>query len=290
MVESVGRTGKQSIHQLTQQLIDTRQRFAVATVVGNHGSVSAKTGSKAIISEDGKLLFGWIGGGCAESETCFTAVEAIQTGQTAMLEIDLDDEMLGAGMPCGGAMTVYVEPFIPAPTLWLIGHGEIVRTLCQLGRLMGLEVSINDATASFEEYPDASAIINDDLDYSHLTPTEEDFVVIATQHKGDHLSMTQALRSGAKYIALIASKKRAALVLEYLQEVSAEHVKNTHISTPAGINIGAQTPQEIALSVMAEIVMQRRGASGELMKIDESAHIASQQTDYTSSNVSVEHE
>lgn len=263
-----------SIQQIIQQLIDDRQHFSVATVTGNHGSVSAKTGSKAVISDQGKVLFGWIGGGCAESETCFQSVEALATRETRVFEIDLDDEMLGAGMPCGGAMTVYVEPYIPDPKLWLIGHGEIVKSLSIMGKLMGLNVVINDAMASFEQYPDANTIINDDLDYSQLLPDNEDFVIIATQHKGDHLSMTQALKVGAKYIALVASKKRAKLVLEYLQEASPEQLKNTHISTPAGIDIGAKTPQEIALSVIAEVVMHRRGASGSLMKIDEKAHIA----------------
>lgn len=264
----------QSIQQIIQQLIDDRQSFAVATVVGNHGSVSAKTGSKAVINDKGEVVFGWIGGGCAESETCFQSMEALKARETRVFDIDLDDEMLGVGMPCGGAMSVYVEPYIPCPKLWLIGHGEIVKSLSLLGKLVGLEVVINDTTASFEQYPDASVIINDDLDYSQLQPSSEDFVIIATQHKGDHLSMTQALESGAKYIALVASKKRAKLVLEYLQEVSPEQLRNSYISTPAGVDIGAKTPQEIALSVMAEVVMHRREATGDLMKIDEKKHIA----------------
>ncbi|MGS2723081.1 XdhC family protein [Porticoccus sp. GXU_MW_L64] len=264
---------KQSIYQMIQQMLDAREPFAVATVIGNHGSVSAKVGSKAVIDAQGKLISGWIGGGCAESETCFEATIAIESGESRTFEIDLDDEMLGAGMPCGGAMTVYVEPQIPCPTLWLIGHGEIVRSLSQLGNLMGLNVVINDPVATFEQYPDAHTIINDDLNYQQLVPSDEDFVIIATQHKGDHLSMTQALDSGAKYIALIASNKRAKLVLEYLSDVSAEQLEKTHISTPAGIDIGAKTPQEIALSVMAEVVMHRRGASGKLKKIDEKIHL-----------------
>ena len=259
---------KQSIQKIMLELDQKRKPYALATVVENIGSVSAKTGAKAVIDAEGKLLYGWIGGGCAESETCFQAVEAIEARETRMFEIDLNDEMLGVGMPCGGAMGVFVEPFIPNPSLWLIGHGQIVEALCQLGKLMGLDVIINDPTASFEQYPDAKAIIADDLDYQQLQPNTDDYVVIATQHKGDHLSMAQAVRSGAKYIALIASKKRAKLVLEYLQEVTPEQLNSTHISTPAGINIGAKTPQEIALSVMVEIVMQRRSASGELMAID----------------------
>lgn len=259
---------KQSIEQLMLQLNEQRQRYALATVVTNIGSVSAKTGSKAVIDENGKLLFGWIGGGCAESETCFQAMQSIEKRESVMFEVDLDDEMLGVGMPCGGKMSVFVEPFIPNPSVWLIGHGQVVEALSKLASMMGFDVIINDPGASFEQYPDAKSIICDDLDYQQLRPSAEDYVVIATQHKGDHLSMAQAVRSGAKYIALIASKKRAKLVLEYLQEVSVEQLSATQLSTPAGIDIGAKTPQEIALSVITEIVIQRRGGSGELMSLD----------------------
>ncbi|MDH4110547.1 MAG: XdhC family protein, partial [Gammaproteobacteria bacterium] len=87
--------------------------FAVATVVETTGSVSAKTSSKAVIDENGRVVAGWVGGGCAESATCHTAIQCIQSGQTAILEVDMDDEVLGAGMPCGGHMRVYVEPVLP---------------------------------------------------------------------------------------------------------------------------------------------------------------------------------
>ncbi|CZF80058.1 XdhC family protein [Grimontia marina] len=238
-----------------------RSVFAVATVVDHWGSVSAKSGSKALINANGELVTGWIGGGCAESETCYQAKEAIKEGTPRTFDIDLDDEMLGVGMPCGGAMKVYVEPYVPAPKLWLIGHGKVVQTLCTLGSLMGLEVVINDTIATHASYPEATIIINDDTDYSQLEPAPEDYVVIATQHKGDHLSMMKAISSGAHYIALVASKKRAGLVMNYLDD-QALRTPNVLVSTPAGLDIAAHTPEEIALSVMAEIVMFRRGGTG----------------------------
>src|SRR5690349_11229711 len=108
------------------------------------------------------------------------------------------------GMPCGGSMRVYVEPFLPPPTLWLLGHGRVAQCVCSIGALMGFAVVVDDPLADSEHYPDAVRLLTDDMDYGELAPGPADFVVIATQHKGDHQSMQRALRSGAGHIALIA--------------------------------------------------------------------------------------
>jgi xanthine dehydrogenase accessory factor len=240
--------------------------FAVATVVETEGSSSAKTGAKAVIDHDGHVVAGWVGGGCAESTTCHTALECIKTGQTTVIDIDLNDEVLGAGMPCGGSMRVYVEPVLPKPTLWIMGHGRVAECLCQLGDLMGLNVVVNDPMVNRSHYPAAAQLINDDMDYSQLAPAADDYVVIATQHKGDHQSMRRALSSQAGYIALIASRKRSRLVLDYLRQEGFDETAMARVMAPAGIDIGARTPEEIALSVMTEIVMKRHAGSGAHMR------------------------
>ena len=129
------------------------QPYAVATVVETAGSVSAKTGAKAIIDGEGRVVAGWVGGGCAEATTCNTALQCLASGGTAVIDIDLDDEVLGAGMPCGGRMRVYVEPVLPRPTLWIMGHGRVAECLCILGDLMGLAVVVNDPGVDRERYP-----------------------------------------------------------------------------------------------------------------------------------------
>ena len=251
-------------------VIQTLQRagkpFAVATVVETRGSVSAKTSSKAVIDSEGRVVAGWVGGGCAESSTCEQALICIKQNETAMLDIDLDDEILGAGMPCGGAMRVYVEPVLPKPGLWIMGHGRVAESLCIIGDLMGFRVIVNDPAVDREKYPQAHRLITDDLDYALLQPEPNDYVVIATQHKGDHESISRALSSDAGYIALIASKKRSRLVLDYLerQGFSAEDVQR--VVTPSGIDLAPRTPEEIALCIISEIVMLRRGGSGRLMR------------------------
>jgi xanthine dehydrogenase accessory factor len=251
-----------SIFDIMNDLQQKQEPFAVATVVDTYGSVSAKTSSKAIIDAQGRVVSGWIGGGCAESSTCEKAMECIETNQTAMMEIDLDDEMLGAGMPCGGGMKVYVEPVLPEPTIWVMGHGKVAEVICAMGDILSYRVIVNDLGATRDKFPAAKHIITDDLDYSQLTPKPNDYVIIATQHKGDHESIKQALSCDAGYIALIASRKRARLVLDYLRE---EHVSEDEISrvvAPSGLDLGPQTPEEIALCILSEITLLRRGGTG----------------------------
>lgn len=251
-----------SMFDIMNDLQQKQQPFAVATVIDTYGSVSAKTSSKAIIDAEGRVVTGWIGGGCAESSTCEKAVECIETNLTSMLEIDLDDEMLGAGMPCGGGMKVYIEPVLPEPALWIMGHGRIAEVICAMGDMLNYRVIVNDLGATWDKFPTAKQIITDDLDYSQLTPKPDDYVIIATQHKGDHESIKQALSCNASYIALIASRKRARLVLDYLREEKFSENDISRVVAPSGLDLGPQTPEEIALCILSEITLLRRSGTG----------------------------
>jgi len=242
--------------------------FAVATVIETTGSVSAKTGAKAVVDGSGRVVAGWVGGGCAESTTRSTALDCLESGVARVIEIDMDDEILGVGMPCGGHMRVYVEPNLPRPGLWVMGHGRVAECVALFGDAVGLEVIINDPAADPVDYPEGARVIQDDLDYGQLQPKAQDYVVIATQHKGDHESMQQALRSPARYVALIASRKRAGLVMDYLRDAGFGQADLGRVVTPAGLDLGARTPEEIAQCVVSEIVMRRRGASGAPMCLD----------------------
>ncbi|HYA39193.1 MAG TPA: XdhC family protein [Candidatus Methylomirabilis sp.] len=242
------------------------QPFAVATVVETTGSVSAKTGAKAVIDAEGRVVAGWVGGGCAEATTCNAALQCLANGKSAVIDVDLDDEVLGAGMPCGGRMRIYVEPVLPMPTMWIMGHGRVAECLCLLGDLMGLMVVVNDPGVDRQHYAAASRLITDDIDYEQLQPLPGDFVVIATQHKGDHESMRRALQSKAGYIALIASRKRSRLVLDYLRQEGFSDADLQRVMAPSGLDLGARTPEEIALCVISEIVMIRRHGTGVRMR------------------------
>jgi xanthine dehydrogenase accessory factor len=246
----------------TAHELSTRDEpFAIATVVKIEGSVAAKPGAKAIISHKGETLFGWIGGGCAEALAVSTALACLKDGQPRIIEIDLTDEVLGTGMPCGGTMYVYIEPVLPKPHLLIVGHGKIAESLAQFAQILDFRVTVDDPTATSERFQ-GCRIITDDFDFSKLDITPQTFVVIATQHKSDHLSIKSALEKGARYIALIASRKRARLVLEYLQGYGFSEEQLSAIRSPAGLDLKAVTPEEIALSIISEIIAVRRGGTG----------------------------
>ena len=243
------------------ELHTRREPFALATVIRIEGSASAKPGAKAIIDKNGKTLMGWVGGGCAESAVCQQALASLEDEQTRIVPIDLDDEVLGVGMPCGGMMEVYVEPYLPKPELLIVGHGRIAESLAMLGKFLDFFVTINDPVATKEIFPTADRLVADDQDFSQMHVNPNSYVVVVTQHKGDHLSIKKALEGHGAYIALVASKKRSALVLEYLLEAGISQEELAKVYAPAGIDIGCVMPEEIALSIITEIVAKRRGGS-----------------------------
>lgn len=243
-----------------------KQPYALATVVETIGSVSARIGAKAVIDEHGTLVAGWVGGGCAESITCHAALESIIFAKASVIDIDMDGDTLGEGMPCGGSIRVYIEPVLPKPELWILGHGRVAECLCQIGSLVGLEVVVSDPEVNRDNFVTASRLITNDRDLNQLTPAMGDYVVIATQSKSDHESLKRVLASEVDYIALIASRKRARLVMEYLRDQGFDEHELQRVKAPAGIDLGAKLPEEIALCVISEIVMERRGGSGARMQ------------------------
>jgi len=253
------------------ELASEGKSFALATVVRVIGSSSAKQGSKAIIDADGQITMGWVGGGCAESAVRNEALKCIQLEQSELITLDMTDELLGVGMPCGGQMDVYIEPVIPAPELLIVGHGRIVEMLATLAHLMGFSVTINDPAADRASFPNAVRVVTEDFDLSESAIGSRTFLVIATMHKNDHLWLQKALEGSAAYVALIASRHRSKLVLDYLLATGMPKEKVEKVWAPAGLDLGAATPEEIALSIMSQVVALRRGRLKQLPSIDSEA-------------------
>ena len=249
------------LYSKAADLASQRQAFAIATVVRVQGSSSAKRGSKALISQEGKILLGWVGGGCAESAVRTEALKCIQEERPELITLDLQDELLGVGMPCGGVMDVYIEPVVPRPELLVVGNGRIAETLAELGHLMNFSVIVSDPAATRESFPHAERIIDQDFDLTETPIDARTHVVIATLHKNDHLWLQKALKGEAAYVALIASRQRSRLVLDYLRLEGLTQEKIDRVWAPAGLDLGAATPEEIALSIVSHIVALRRGGS-----------------------------
>jgi len=235
--------------------------FAIATVVRVEGSSSAQRGSKAIIDSQGRLLVGWVGGGCAESAVKSQALACLETERSQLITLDLRDEQLGVGMPCGGKMEVFIEPVLPKPELLIVGHGRIAEALATLGHLMGFSITVNDPAADLASFPNASRLVTEDFDLTETPIGPKTFVVIATQHKRDHLWLQKALEGNAAYVALIASRHRSKLVLDFLGASGLPAEKIAAVWAPAGLDLGATTPEEIALSIVSQMVALRRGGS-----------------------------
>lgn len=247
------------LYSRAAELASRGEPFAIATVVRVAGSSSARRGSKALLDSAGKLLLGWVGGGCAESAVRSEALAAIETGVPRLITIDMTDERLGVGMPCGGAMDIFIEPVLPKPELLIVGHGRIAESLASLGHMMGFAITVNDPAAERAAFPQAEKIVTEDFDLTETPIGPKTYVVIATQHKRDHLWLMKALEGSAAYVALIASRHRAALVLDFLRAAGISEEKIATVFAPAGLYLGAATPEEIALSVVSQMVALRRG-------------------------------
>jgi xanthine dehydrogenase accessory factor len=237
------------------------ENVAVATVVRIEGSASAKPGAKAIIDAQGRTVFGWVGGGCAESSVRDVAREVLASRSPQLIRLDLDDEVLGVGMPCGGYMEIYVEAMAQSPKLVVLGHGKIAETLVAFGHALGFQTIVNDALATADAFPQADVRVTADPDYAKVECDAETYVVIATQHKSDYEALQRVLAQSPAYVGLVASRKRSALVLERLHEDGVPLEKLRRVAAPAGLDIGGETPQEIALSILSEIVQIARGGA-----------------------------
>jgi xanthine dehydrogenase accessory factor len=245
--------------------------FAIATVVRVEGSSSAPRGAKGLIDEHGRLVVGWVGGGCAESAVRTEALKCMAAAKPQMIMLDLRDDQLGVGMPCGGKMEVFIEPILPRPELLIVGHGRIAETLCTLGHLMGFTVTVNDPAADAGNFPQAARLVTEDFDLIETPMGTNSYVVIATQHKRDHLWLEKALEGNAAYVALVASRHRSKLVLDYVAAAGVPAAKLATVFAPAGIDLGAATPAEIALSIMSQVVALRRKGTTRTLSLGRSA-------------------
>jgi len=242
--------------------------FAMATVVAVVRPTSARPGARGIVHPDGRIE-GWVGGSCAQPIVVKEALRAIGDGQPRLLRIAKElpsDSRRGDGvveylMTChsGGTLEIYVEPRLPMPQLWVAGVTPIAGALVDLGAAAGFAVTLVDPVASADDFPAAGRVLGEaalatvDLD-------TQPYVVVATQGQWDEEALAAALRRDSAYVGLVASPTRAAVVRAYLRdEAGIPEERLAALRAPAGLDIGAETSGEVALSILAELVQVRRG-------------------------------
>jgi xanthine dehydrogenase accessory factor len=238
--------------------------FALATVVRCESPTSAKPGAKAVIEPDG-TIHGWIGGGCAQPAVVKTARQAIADGLPRLIRISpergepVESGIVEYGMSChsGGTLDIFIDPVNSRPALAIIGASAAAQALCALASRMGFAVTAVCPGANRELFPEAEQTI-DGLELPQALRDRRPFVVVSTQGRRDEEGLEAALRSGAPSIAFIASERKAAKLRQYLLERGHDGARVEAIVSPAGVEIGAVTPEEIALSVLAGLVRARR--------------------------------
>ena len=238
--------------------------FATAIVVRAEAPSSAKPGDKAIVTLDG-VMRGWIGGSCAQPTVVEEGLEAIADGRSRLVRITPDlDEQARPGielrrMTCysGGVLEVYIEPQRPRPSLLVVGHLPVARALAQLGRAMSFRVVVFDPQNEGSNLEHADEVV-DSLERLPEFSGPTTSIVVASHGHYDETALELALRSSAPYVGLVASRKRAATIRRNLETKGLEHELLGRLRAPAGLDIAATRGDEIALSIMAEIVQHRR--------------------------------
>ena len=240
--------------------------YAIASVFQVHGSSSGKVGDKAIFDERGKRIVGYIGGGCIENRVAAIAKESLIDGLPRTIEIDLDSDQMGMGIPCGGYMSVIVEPQMLNKTLLIRGMGGLTEILCEMASLLKFKVIVQTSEEEKERYPNAEKIIIDTLEIEDID-FPVDYFILATHHRNDDRVSLEALKKGIPYVGVVASAKKTGIILEYLRENGVTEKELDHFFSPTGLELNAKTPEQIALSILSEMVMLANGGSGNQKKI-----------------------
>jgi len=240
------------------------ESFAVAVVVRFEAPISGKPGDKAIVYPDGRI-WGWIGGGCSQPAVVKEALKALSEGTPRLVRITpspaagSEPGVVDYSMTChsGGSLDIYIEPVLPRPHLVILGRSLVAQTLASLAKTIHFMVSVIAPGASRESFPTADAIYEmPDLGPISIAP--QTYLVVSTQGEYDEEALEQALSVEAPYVAFVASQPKRDKIFEYLREkgVLAERLNRLH--APAGLPIGAVSPEEIAVSILAEIVQVAR--------------------------------
>jgi xanthine dehydrogenase accessory factor len=235
--------------------------YAIATVIKVFGSSSGKVGDKALFDQNGKRLEGYIGGGCIENRVSETAKETLINGKPLIIEIDLDSDEMGMGIPCGGFMSVLIEPQILNKTIFIKGMGALAETLCKMASLLKFKVVVQTSKSEQTRYPNADKVIIENFDIEDIN-LSIDYFILATHHRDDDKVSFDALKIGIPYVGVVSSKKKTEIILDYLIKNNLNKKCLNNFFSPIGLDLNAKTPEQIALSILSEIVMLENNGTG----------------------------
>ncbi len=242
------------------------RRGALATIVNVRGSIPSFETAKMLVRDDGSIA-GTIGGGCVEAEVWQAAREVMESEKPRTMTFNLNNNpRYDSGLVCGGTLEVFVEPVVPVSNLYLFGAGHVAQSLYKVARLAGFDVTVIDDRESYanrERFPEARDIYAEDLDktMAQLAPPENSFIVIVTRgHRDDMRVLRWAVEQPARYVGMIGSRRKVLAIYKELEQEGVPREKFERVHAPIGLDIGAITPEEIAVAITAEMIAVRRHA------------------------------
>jgi xanthine dehydrogenase accessory factor len=249
------------IYEEIVRLKNEGRQCAVATIVQCVGSSPQKEGAKMLVRDDGTTL-GTLGGGCIEAEVKQASMMAIKSGTPQTFPIQLNEKH--GGLVCGGKILVYIEPVVPEPRLVILGAGHVGKALSTVARFSGFHVTVTDDREEYADrknIPHAHDVIDKEFGtvFESLPVGRNTYIVIATRgHNHDLEALKAALGTEACYIGLLGSRRKKALLFRTLTNDGFPKETINRVITPVGLSIGSVTPEEIAISIIAQIIQQRR--------------------------------
>ena len=256
-----------------EQIVELRRqgrRGAVATIVNVRGSIPSFKTAKMLVRDDGSIV-GTIGGGCVEADVWQAAREVMESEKPRTLKFDLNqDPKFDTGLVCGGTLEIFVEPVLPPALLYLFGAGHVALNVCRVAANAGFEVTVTDDRSSYaskERFPAAQEVQALDFDEAmkKIDPNESSFIVIVTRgHRDDMRLLRWAVQTRARYVGMIGSKRKVIGIFKNLLAEGLPAHLFDRVHAPVGLDIGAVTPEEIAVAITAELIAIRRGATAAL--------------------------
>ncbi|HEY3929717.1 MAG TPA: XdhC/CoxI family protein [Candidatus Koribacter sp.] len=257
---------------LYEELVELRRqgrRGAVATIVNVRGSIPSFRTAKMLVRDDGSIV-GTIGGGCVEAEVWQAAREVMEQEKPRTLVFNLNENpKYDTGLVCGGTLEIFVEPVLPPALLYIFGAGHVAYSLYQVAQIAGFDITVIDDRESYanrDRFPTARDVIADDFEKAceRLHISESAYIVIVTRgHRDDMRVLRWAVNTPARYVGMIGSRRKVITIYKELEKEGIPLSKFENVHAPIGLEIGALTPEEIAVSIVAEMVALRRNASPE---------------------------
>jgi xanthine dehydrogenase accessory factor len=252
------------------------QKCAVATIVQVNGSIPSYESAKMLVREDGSIM-GTVGGGCVEGDVWTAAREVIETEKPKHLNFSLSQEAAyDEGLICGGQLNIFVEPIIPHPQAFIFGGGHVSKGISRIASLAGFQTTIIDnreAFANAERFPEAVNTHAEEYEdvFGKLQVNSATYIIIVTRgHRDDMRVLRWAVNTNAKYIAMIGSKRKTISVVKELEKEGIARDAFDKVFAPMGLEIGAETPEEIAISVVAEMIAVRRAPAADWRALSKS--------------------